>query len=595
MSIKEYLKNNILITDGAMGTYYSEITGKTSENCVLANLSEPEVIEKIHKEYIIAGAGIIRTNTFCANTVIIEKNIDFVKKIVMSACKIAKKAVIGTSTFIGASIGPIPDGENEADHTREYFDIIDCFINEGIEIFIFETFYSLDYVLKLSDYIKQKNKNAFVITQFSVNDAGITRKSLGIERIVSEIKRYKNIDVVGFNCGMGPLHMLNRLKSISNTSGKMISALPNAGYPEFIDNKVEYVMNPKYFAKTCAKMVFGNVRIIGGCCGTTPEHIRLLAECVENNSEEIVKDENFVSDEKQKSVQKVRNNFHRKIENGEFIIAVELDPPFKTSVDRIIEGASVIKKSGADIITIADSPMGKSRADSMIISAKIKRETGAEVLPHICCRDRNSISLRSSVLAGYIEGIRNFLAVTGDPVPGELKRSIKGVFDLNSYSLINMIYEMNNDVFDNEYIKIGGAVNFNVKNKQLEYERLLKKAESGAEFFLSQPIFTDDAFEFVKKLPKKRSFRILGGIMPLVSYRNVQFINNELSGITIPEKYAERFLPDMERDEAEKTGIETAVEIAETIRDYVDGFYIVTPFNRYEMVSKILRRLLKNE
>ena len=161
MSIKEYLKNNILITDGAMGTYYSEITGKTSENCVLANLSEPEVIEKIHKEYIIAGAGIIRTNTFCANTVIIEKNIDFVKKIVMSACKIAKKAVIGTSTFIGASIGPIPDGENEADHTREYFDIIDCFINEGIEIFIFETFYSLDYVLKLSDYIKQKNKNAF--------------------------------------------------------------------------------------------------------------------------------------------------------------------------------------------------------------------------------------------------------------------------------------------------------------------------------------------------------------------------------------------------------------------------------------------------
>jgi len=578
-----------------MGTYYSEITGKNSVSCVIGNITEPEVIEKIHREYILAGAEIIRTNTFCANTAILENNLDFVKKVISDGCKIAKRAVLGTDVFIGASIGPIPDTDAETDHTIEYFEIIDCFIEENIDIFILETFHSLAYIKKVVNYVKEKNKDAFIIMQFSVNDTGVTKKSLGLNRIISEAGGFDGIDVIGFNCGVGPIHMLNILKKLPKSLGKTISALPNAGYPEVIDNKVKYVMNPKYFAEICAKMISENVGIIGGCCGTTPEHIRLLKECIKRNSYKVSKTEKGFVPAKQKVVSVFNNDFHKKLENGEFIVAVELDPPFKASVDRLIEGAVALKKSGADIITLADSPMGKSRADSVIVSSMIKRKADVEVLPHICCRDRNSISLRSSVLAGYIEGIRNFLVVTGDPVPDGARGTIKSVFDLNSYSLINMINEMNNDIFEKECVKIGGAVNFNVKNKNLEYKRLLKKVDAGAEFFLSQPVFTDEAAEFIKRLPKDRNFKILGGIMPLVTYNNVQFINNELPGITVPEKYAERFSPNMERDEAEMVGIGIAVEIAESIRDYVDGFYIVTPFNRYEMVSEILRRLLNYE
>lgn len=591
MKISDYLKTNVLITDGAMGTYYSEITDKLPRDCVLANIYEPDIIEKIHKDYIEAGSRIIRTNTFSANTYTLEKDIDFVRKVISAGCQIAKKAVLGKDVFIGASIGPIPDGDTETDHTKEYFEIIDVFMSYKIDIFVFETFYSLDYVKKIAEYIKLKNNNAFVIFQFSVNDTGITKKSLSLNRIVSELKDYEAIDAIGFNCGVGPLHMFNIIKKLPGLEEKFISALPNAGYPEVIDNKVEYVMNPKYFAKMCGKIISQNVRIVGGCCGTTPEHIRLLKDIVSRIPHKISSDGVFKKEENKRMDISVKNDFHRKLEKNEFIVAVELDPPFKVSVDRLIMGAGALKKSGVDIITIADSPMGKSRADSMIISSKIRREAGIEVLPHICCRDRNSISLRSSVLAGYIEGIRNFLVVTGDPVPGELRGSVKGVFDLNSYSLISMIGEMNRDTFENENVKIGAAVNFNVKNKDFEYGRLLRKAECGAEFFLTQPIFSEDTIDFIKHLPKKREFKILGGIMPIVSYRNAQFINNELPGITIPDKYVSEFLPDMDREKAQKVGIEVAIDIAREIKDYVDGFYIKAPFNRYEMVAEILNNI----
>jgi len=595
MKIFDYLKENVLITDGAMGTYYAETVRKPLQNSVLANIYSPGDIEKIHREYIESGSKLIRTNTFQANTHMLDNDIEFVKKVISAGCEIAKKAALDKDVFVAASIGPIPDGDTETDHLKEYFEIVDSFISSNIDIFILETFYSLDYVKKIVEYIKSKNKDYFVITQFSVNDTGVTKKSLSIGRIVSELKNFNCIDAIGFNCGVGPLHMLNIIKELPDLGGMFVSAMPNAGYPEIIDNKVEYVMNPKYFAKMCAELISENVKIVGGCCGTTPEHIRLLKERVLAIPYKIQGDSVSLNKEIKKENYDIKNGFHKKLEEGEFVIAVELDPPFKASVDKLVKGARVLKENGVDIITIADSPMGKSRADSMVISTKIRREADIEVLPHICCRDRNSISLRSSVLAGYIEGIRNFLVVTGDPVPGELRGSVKSVFDLNSFSLINMIKEMNHDIFEEENVKIGGAVNFNVKNKNSEYKRLLKKVKSGAEFFLTQPIFTDDTIEFIKKLPKERDFKILAGIMPIVSYKNAQFLNNEMPGITISDNYVSRFSTDMDRQTAENVGIEIAVEIAEKIQDYVDGFYIVTPFNRYEMVVAVLSRLTLKE
>jgi len=591
LNIREYLKDNILITDGAMGTYYKQIADNPLKVSELENIKNKQIIEDIHNQYIKAGSNLIRTNTFSANKAILQDD-EVVESVIINGYNIAKEAADKNNVYVGAVIGTIPDYYDYEKIVDEYKKNIDLFIDLGAEIFVFETLNSIDYIGQLVQYLKQKKSDSFVITNFSLTDTGVTKTAVSYERIINEMSKNSNVDAFGFNCGVGPMHMYNLLSKVQiNLCNKYMIAMPNAGYPEIINNKIKYVLNPEYFAQTVTDMAKLGLKIVGGCCGTTPLHIEILSKKL-NQEHLITKKSSNIFLKKDESENKIKKNyFHKKLDSNDFIIAVELDPPFKADASKIVKGAEVLKENGVDIITIADSPMGKSRADSIIISSKIKRETGIETLPHICCRDKNSISLRSCLIGAYIENIRNVLVVTGDPIPGELKEDTKSVFNLNSYTLINMINEMNKDIFLNENIRIGAAANFNVKNKSLEYKRLIKKRKLGAEFFLTQPIFTKDTIEFIKNINKDRDFKILGGIMPIVSYRNVQFINNELAGIAIPDIYVNRFLPELSREDAEKIGIETAVEIAESIKDYVDGFYIIAPFNRYEMVVKIINKL----
>ncbi len=582
MMLKDFLKNNILLTDGAMGTYYKKVCPVPLPFCELESLTDSDIIEKIHSEYIANGAGLIRTNTFNANTSVLEVDIDTVKKIIQNAYHTALKAAEGKQVFVGCSIGP------NAENSQEYTVIADTFLKLGADIFIFETFASDDKISDTLKYIKTKKPNAFILLEFALSDSGVTSAFWGIDRIFDKYGSSELVDAVGFNCGIGPKHMENILGAANINTKKPVSALPNAGYPEIINNKIEYVMNPVYFADMVSGFINLGINIIGGCCGTTPEHIGLLGQRLGDKITTSPKSGTSVSEIKEKPA---KNSFHKKLENGDFIYAAELDPPFGTNVDRLISGASALKNAGVDIITIADSPMGRPRVDSTIISAKLKRETGAEVLPHLCCRDRNAIALRSAILGAYVEGVRNFLVVTGDPVPGEDRNRIKSVFNMQSYSLMSMMDEMNREIFNEEQIYYGGAVNFNVKNKDYEYSRLLKKYENGARFFLTQPVFTDDTIEYLSQLPQERGFKLLGGIMPLVNYKNAMFINNEMAGINIPEHYINLFKPEMTREEAQQIGIGLAVEIADKIRPYVDGFYFITPFNRYEMIIEIINRV----
>lgn len=585
--IKNYINENILLTDGAIGTYFSALKPEADYSSEIGCLYDEDTIYNIHKKYIEAGAKLIRTNTFNANVSNLG-DFDTVKKVIVKAVEIAKKAADGNDVFIGASIGPIAEISPEV---KPYFDIIDVFFECGIEVFVFETFNNYRSLAKIIKYVKNKKPDAFVLTQFALTDIGITKKSVSAENILKYMKTDSNADAVGFNCGVGPMHMLNIIKRLEDKPNIM-TALPNAGYPEIIDGKVEYVMNPKYFAKMVYDISTLGVKIVGGCCGTTPEHIKLLSDMIKKEKGSGNTDNKEVVLKKvTKPIKEGVNKFHKSLEDNKFIVAVELDPPFKTDTSKLIEGAAYLKYKGVDIITIADSPMGKARADSVVISSKILREAKIDTLPHICCRDRNSVALRSAVLAAYIEGIRNFLIVTGDPVPNDARASTKSVFNLNSYSLVSLVKEMNESVFENDKVKIGCAVNFNVKNKDSELKRLMKKNECGAEFFLTQPIFSEDTIEYFKGLKKDGDYKILGGLMPLVSYKNAQFINNELPGITIPDEYVDRFSADMTREEAQNVGVEITVEIANKIKPYVDGFYITAPFNRYDMIGKIIEKL----
>ena len=493
------LVQNILLTDGAMGTYYSHITSSETTVSELANRDNPKLIKDIHQEYIEAGAKLIRTNTFSANSFTLNKSRQDIKELIIAGFKIAQSAAKDHDVFVAVSIGPIPELVEgkilEKDVILdEYLFIADSFLEQGAEVFIFETFSSTEYIKEVSEHIKLINPKAFVLTQFALNTNGFTRKGISAKRIQKQIKQIDSVDAYGFNCSIGPTHLYNIIKKLDFPKD-IVSALPNSGYPVIINERTVYQQNPEYFAEKLIDIKGLGINIIGGCCGTTPLHIKALAEKLDMqpSSPTIVTTPEIKVEIRPPAHS---NPFADKLENNKFTIAVELDPPYGTNLEKLIKGARELKDSGVDILTIADSPMAKVRADSVMIAAKIKREVGIDAMPHICCRDKNIISLKSSLLAAHIEGIRNLLLVTGDPVPSPERNDIKSVFNLNSIKLIEMVTEMNKEVFNHEPYFLGGALNLNVLNKDVEIRRMKLKAEKGAKFFLTQPIFYDSVIEF---------------------------------------------------------------------------------------------------
>jgi len=590
--IKEYLKNNVLISDGAMGTYYSELTESDVSYCEFGNLNNKDTIKKIHDEYIEAGAKLIRTNTFSANTYNLGVSLEILSDIIKSGINIAKEATQNTSVFIGASIGPIKEDNIDESHNEilnEYKFIVDCFLVSGIDIFVFETFSNYNYLEEICEYIKIKNPDSFILTQFAVKPDGFTRDGLSVTKLVKEVKDIKYIDSYGFNCGSGPTHVSEIIKKI-NIGNDIVSALPNAGYPEIIHERTIYPNNPTYFAKKVNEIKNLGVSIVGGCCGTNPNYIKQLTSLIHKNSK--VANTFIRHEEKVKEYEnKTKNTFKDKLNNNEFVVAIELSAPIDTDISKLINGAKVCKENNIDLVTIPDSPMSKVRADSTIIASKIKREIGIEAMPHICCRDKNTNAIRSSLIGSHIEDIRNVLAITGDPISDASKIETKSVFNLNSFRLMELIEDMNSEFFKQDNIFIGGALNLNVLNKEVEFNRMLKKIEKGAQFFLTQPIYDDEAIEFLKKIKARTNVKILAGLLPVVSYRNAVFLNNELPGVTIPEKYVKMFLENMSKEEAQDVGIKISVEIGKKLKGICDGLYFITPFNRVNMLIEIIKQI----
>jgi len=590
--IKEYLKNNVLISDGAMGTYYSELTGNDASYCEFANLNDKDIIKKIHDEYIKAGAKLIRTNTFSANTHDLGVSKDRLSDIIKSGINIAKEATKNVSVFIGASIGPIKEDnldESNNEILNEYKFIVDCFLANGINVFVFETFSNYNYLKEIGEYIKNKNSDSFILTQFAVKPDGFTRDGLSATKLVKEVKNIKYIDAYGFNCGSGPAHICDIVKKI-NIGNDIVSALPNAGYPEIIHERTVYPNNPTYFAKRVNDIKSLGASIVGGCCGTNPNYIKELASLIDENSK--VANTIIISEEKVKEYEKkAKNTFKDKLDNNEFVVAIELSAPIDTDISKVISGAKICKENNIDLVTVPDSPMSKVRADSTIIASKIKREIGIEAMPHICCRDKNTNAIRSSLIGSHIEDIRNVLAITGDPISDASKVETKSVFNLNSFRLMELIEDMNAEFFKEDNIFVGGALNLNVLNKEVEFNRMLKKIDKGAKFFLTQPVYDDEAIEFLKKIKERTNVKILAGLLPVVSYRNAVFLNNELPGVTIPDKYVKMFSENMSKEEAQEIGVKITVEIGKKLKGISDGLYFITPFNRVSMLIEIIKQI----
>lgn len=590
--IREYLKDNILIFDGAMGTYYADISKDDISHCELCNLTNDKLIKRIHRDYIDAGASIIRTNTFAANTKALELPKEKIKEIITAGVNIAKDVTKDNNVYVAADIGPIREENLENEDKmilEEYKYIVDCFLEQGINIFVFETFSNTNYLKEVSQYIKNKDKEAFILVQFAIKPDGYSRDGISIGKIFETIYKIENIDAYGLNCGSGPNSMLNNLKKIE-IKGKIISALPNSGYPMVVNERTVYTNNPEYFKEIMKDIKALGVKIIGGCCGTKPSYIKSISEI--NDVKVIkskVKSTDDLAEEENKS--KVKNTFKEKLQNNKFVTVIELSAPMDTNIDEIMKGAKLCKENNIDLVTVPDSPMSRVRADSVLMASKVKREIGIEAMPHLCCRDKNTNAIRSSLLGANIENIRNILAITGDPISDADKVETKKVFNLNSFKLMKLISDTNDEIFKGEEMYIGGALNLNVLNKESEYKRMLKKMENGASFFLTQPIYDDKTIDFLKEIKKRSDAKIIAGILPIVTLRNALFLNNELPGVNIPKDIIDRFSSDMTKEEAQEVGVQTSVEIASKLKDACDGFYFITPFKRVSMLIEIIKRL----
>lgn len=601
MDILESLKNKLLVADGAFGTCYVAMYGEQGTVAPeLANIRHPERVLEIHKEYVKAGAGLIRTNTFAANTASLDADMDYVIANVRSAVKLARQAAADADAddkvCIAGDIGPVPGdaGLGLAERVRQYKVLGETMQDMGVDVIWFETFPEFNVLEPVVKYLKER-KDTPIMVSFCVNQFGYSNGGFSARALLTQAADDPNVDCVGFNCGVGPYHMLQLLRKLNIDCGKPISVMPNAGYPKFTQSRLVFNDNKEGFIDKIQDISALGVDIVGGCCGTNPEYIKQImarvesgdiAKTVKTHVERIhaasLEKDNFLNERMEHcSSNAGKTGAHK-------LIAVELAPPVDDNDQKLLDAAHTLKQAHVDVVTFPDSPSGRTRADSILMAEKVQKETGLRVMPHLCCRDKNAIAIRGSVLGAQLNGIRDFLVITGDPVPVMFRQTTRSVFNFDSVGMMKMLQTMNDEVFSADKITYGGAVNQNRLNTRFETDRIKRKMEAGAEFFLTQPVFSKQQAQVLRDMKAETGATILVGVMPLVSRRNALFMKNEMAGIEIPDEIIERYGENATRQEGEDCGIQIAREILEYTADFADGYYFSFPFNRVHMLAHIV-------
>lgn len=575
-------KQLLYLFDGAMGTYLSEQYNTPITRCEQMNLLHPERVLAAHQSYIHAGATAIKTNTFGANTGTLNAEWENVERIIKAGIHLAKEAA-GENVTVFASIGPVSLG-SEAEEWEEYQKIIDTFLEEGVNHFLFETFHEYDILIKLAKEVKHLSPEGFVIAECTVTADCYTKSGISASEIEQALSAADVVDAYGFNCTCGPMHLLHIAQEMT-IGEKPVSIMPNAGYPTISGGRTFFENAPVYFAEQMAKIKECGVTILGGCCGTTPEHIKLMAERFRGEKP-------FVSPAVSKAERFEPIICKQLTGYGTKKIAVELDSPMDAKAERFFNAAKMLGEREIDWLTIADCPVARARVDSSMLAVSLKCRYGINVMPHLTCRDRNLNATKALLLGLGIEGIKQVLVVTGDPIAAEDRSKVKGVFNFNSEKLIAFIRDLNRDALNDNPIEAAAALNVNAVHFGAELERAKRKEAAGAVRFFTQPLFTEESYRNLEHARKELSAELFGGIMPLISHRNACFVNNEISGINIPAQIVSRY-EGLSRDEAEMLAVELSVQTARQIANLVDGFYLITPFQRAGLICKVIDGIRK--
>jgi homocysteine S-methyltransferase len=599
-----------LLADGAMGTLLFERGIPYEHSFDELNLSQPGLVEAVHRDYLAAGAELIETNTFGANAIRLASHglEDRARLIARQGVKVARNAreIAGSPAFVAGSMGPLgkhlqPFGMvTLAEAEAAFRSQAEGLLEGGLDVFMLETYQDLNEILVAIRVVRELTREIPIVAQMTFGLDGKTRYGHTPE-LVARALRQAGADVIGVNCGVGPQPALEVLEDLVAAAGETpVSVMPNAGLPQFLLGRYVYLSSPEYFAEFAARAVAIGARLVGGCCGTTPAHVRAMrerlashlpAERLPSGAEVHVVDkappEAVPADTTTPTLlQKLR---------AKFVVSVEIDPPRGVNTQKVIAGAKLMAARGVDCINIADSPMARIRMSALSLAYQFHQMfPRTEVILHYTTRDRNLMGLQSDLLGAHAVGLRNILCLTGDPPSLGDYPNMTAVYDTNSVGLIGIVKKMNQGV-DEAGTSIGAPTNFAIgcavnptaEDLDRELAHFRDKLAAGAQFVMTQPVYEVSCWErFLEKLGGMPSIPLLIGILPLQSFRHAEFLHNEVPGIHVPDWIRERL--HAAGNEGQKVGVELASELLRQCRAHANGVYLMPSFGRYENCLDVL-------
>ncbi len=588
------LREKIIIGDGGMGTELWRRGFPQALPPEQANINAPDLVKSVHKDYLHAGAQVLTTNTFAANPLRLQQfGLETrLNEIVNTAVRLAKEAISETQSdaFIVGSVGPIGQLKNTLELTDEdiesaYRQLIFALADAGVDLLVFETFVNIDDLRKAIRIAKQVT-DLPIIAQLAAIDDGERGAEGRAALAVFELERL-GVDAVGTNCGISPVRNLSIIRALARLTELPITAYPNLGFAQYVDGRFIYLGDPEEFARIGEEIWKAGANLIGGCCGTTPDHIRLLAERLKGKyPQPRVTKRIEVKVEEQPKVKSPMPNFLSKIGN-EPIIIVELDPPRGLDYEPILEGAKMLARSGVDAISIGDNSLASIRLSNLVMAHLIQRETGLPTICHFAGRDHNLIGAQSLLMGMAVLGVPAVLAVTGDPARLAPEVGASSVYDLNSFQIIELLSKLNRGVnwVDTPIGKrtdfiIGAGFNPNVHNLAIELKRLKRKVEKGAQFALTQAVFEIERIKACGEAMREVGIPIFVGIGILISARNAAFWKT-VPGVKMPEEILKR-MESVPKEKQLAEGIAIAQELVEVALKYCPGVFLVPPFSRAE-------------
>ena len=607
---RETFPRRIWVADGAMGTMlYAK--GAFVNRCYdELNLSLPALVRDVHQEYIRAGADLIETNTFGAN----RKRLaafgfaDKVRLINRAGVRIAREAA-RDQAFVGAAMGPLgvrlePLGSTSFEEARDIFrEQAEALVEAGIDCIMLETFRDLNEVRAAVEAVREAAGPEIVLmAHLSIEDDGRLQDGTSIEDFTRALDAMP-VDVIGLNCSSGPQVMLETLEKMGGSTKKPLSALPNAGLPASVDGRNIYLCSAEYMAHHAARFLEAGARVVGGCCGTTPEHIREIRNRVGSIQPERAAASVTVEEPQSKlaPMEKIpvakKSKLGAKLAAETFVSTLEILPPQGLNASKEIAGAKLAKKAGIDCISVPDGPRASARLSALVTCELIQQETGVETVLHFSCRDRNVLSIQSELLGAHKMGVRNLLCITGDPPRMGVYPDATAVFDVDSIGLTTIVNNLNqgldlggHPMGSQTGLLVGVAANPGAYNLDDELRRFEAKVKAGAEYAVTQLIFDVDLLEAFLKQTAEFKITMLVGIWPLASFRNAEFMVNELRA-PVPEIYLERMRRAPSADAARAEGIAIAREIVQRVRPMAAGVQLSAPFGHYEMAIEVAQAI----